>query len=57
MAEKTISLGSADGDTEFPVISGSLGPDVIDIRKLYSTADQFTYDPGFTSTALSLIHI
>ena len=51
MAEKTISLGSAEGDTEFPVISGSLGPDVIDIRKLYGTTDKFTYDPGFTSTA------
>ena len=51
MAEKTITIGSAEGDTEFPVISGSLGPDVIDIRKLYSTTDQFTYDPGFTSTA------
>ena len=51
MAEKTITLGSAEGDTEFPVISGSLGPDVIDIRKLYGTTDQFTYDPGFTSTA------
>ena len=51
MAEKTITIGSAEGDTEFPVISGSLGPDVIDIRKLYGTTDQFTYDPGFTSTA------
>ncbi len=51
MAEKTISLSGAEGGTEFPVISGSLGPDVIDIRKLYSTTDQFTYDPGFTSTA------
>ena len=51
MAEKTITFGSAEGDTEFPVISGSLGPDVIDIRQLYSTTDQFTYDPGFTSTA------
>ena len=51
MAEKTISLGSAEGGIEFPVISGSLGPDVIDIRKLYGTTDQFTYDPGFTSTA------
>ena len=51
MVEKTISLGDAEGGTEFPVISGSLGPDVIDIRKLYNTTDQFTYDPGFTSTA------
>ena len=51
MAEKTTFLGSAEGDTEFPLISGSLGPDVIDIRKLYGTTEQFTYDPGFTSTA------
>ena len=51
MAEKTIFLGGGEGGTEFPVISGSLGPDVIDIRKLYSATDQFTYDPGFTSTA------
>ena len=51
MAEKTISLGGAEGNTKFPVLSGSLGPDVIDIRKLYGTTDQFTYDPGFTSTA------
>ncbi|MFP6726149.1 MAG: citrate synthase [Alphaproteobacteria bacterium] len=51
MAEKTISLGGAEGNTKFPVLSGSLGPDVIDIRKLYAMTDQFTYDPGFTSTA------
>ncbi len=53
MAKKTISLGN-DGTnrgTEFPVMSGTLGPDVIDIRKLYGVTDQFTYDPGFTSTA------
>ena len=36
---------------EFPVYSGSEGPDVVDIRKLYGSADIFTYDPGFTSTA------
>ncbi len=36
---------------EFPVYSGSIGPNVIDIRKLYGDADVFTYDPGFTSTA------
>ena len=51
MAEKTISLGGANGGVEFPVMTGSLGPDVIDIRKLYGVTDQFTYDPGFTSTA------
>lgn len=36
---------------QIPVYSGSLGPDVLDIRKLYTEADVFTYDPGFTSTA------
>jgi citrate synthase len=36
---------------EMPVFSGSTGPDVIDIRKLYAGTDAFTYDPGFTSTA------
>lgn len=36
---------------ELPVLKGSVGPDVIDIRKLYGDTDAFTYDPGFTSTA------
>jgi len=36
---------------DLPVRSGSIGPDVVDITKLYSTAGVFTYDPGFTSTA------
>ena len=36
---------------EMPVRSGTVGPDVIDIRKLYSDTGAFTYDPGFTSTA------
>ena len=35
---------------EFPVYSGTEGPDVIDIRTLYAQAGLFTYDPGFTST-------
>ena len=34
-----------------PVRSGSVGPDVIDIRKLYAQTGAFTFDPGFTSTA------
>lgn len=42
----------ANGKTfEYPVISGSVGPDVIDIRKLYAQTGAFTFDPGFTSTA------
>jgi citrate synthase len=44
-------LTTAKGDFEFPVVSGSVGPDVIDIRKLYAQTGAFTYDPGFTSTA------
>ncbi len=36
---------------ELPTYSGSEGPNVVDIRKLYDSADIFTYDPGFTSTA------
>ena len=48
-ANATLKLG--DKDTSFPVLSGSVGPDVVDIRKLYGTTGAFTYDPGFTSTA------
>jgi len=35
---------------ELPVLTGTTGPDVIDVRKLYAETDCFTYDPGFTST-------
>ncbi|MDZ4791209.1 MAG: citrate synthase [Hyphomicrobiales bacterium] len=43
---------SLNGKTvEFPVYSGSIGPDVVDISKLYAQTGAFTYDPGFTSTA------
>ncbi|MBT6094160.1 MAG: citrate (Si)-synthase [Rhodospirillaceae bacterium] len=39
------------GDSyELPVIQGTTGPDVIDVRRLYAETDCFTYDPGFTST-------
>ncbi|MEQ1548631.1 MAG: citrate synthase [Chakrabartia sp.] len=44
-----LSLGGTDSD--YAVLSGSVGPDVIDIRKLYAKTGAFTYDPGFTSTA------
>ena len=36
---------------ELPVLDGTVGPRVIDIRKLYAETGMFTYDPGFTSTA------
>ena len=35
---------------ELPMLSGSDGPDVIDVRKLYAETDCFTYDPGYSST-------
>ena len=35
---------------EFPVIPGTTGPSVIDVRRLYAETGMFTYDPGFTST-------
>jgi citrate synthase len=42
---------TVEGKTvDFPVLSGSVGPDVIDISKLYAQTGMFTYDPGFTST-------
>ena len=48
----TYSLtNSASGKSiDLPIISGSLGPSVIDVRKLYGATGNFTYDPGFTST-------
>ncbi|HET9810939.1 MAG TPA: citrate synthase, partial [Sphingomicrobium sp.] len=46
-----VTLKSAKGDYEFPVLEGSVGPDVVDIRKMYGQTGMFTYDPGFTSTA------
>jgi citrate synthase len=48
---KFVKLTDPTGKTyEFPVLSGTLGPDVIDIRQLYATTDYFTFDPGYTST-------
>ncbi|MGE5566702.1 MAG: citrate synthase [Parcubacteria group bacterium] len=38
-------------DYDLPIIKGTVGPDVVDVRKLYGDADVFTFDPGFTSTA------
>ena len=50
--EKKATLNLPGGQTlEFPVLSGSIGPDVIDIRALYGKSNMFTYDPGFLSTA------
>jgi citrate synthase len=52
MADKTATLKLPDGKTlDFPVLQGSTGPDVVDIRALYGKSGWFTYDPGFLSTA------
>ena len=47
----SVKLNAAGKDLDLKVLSGSVGPDVIDIRKLYAQTGMFTYDPGFTSTA------
>ena len=47
----TMSFSNGSPSLELPVYSGSVGPDVIDIRKLYGQTGMFTYDPGFLSTA------
>ncbi|MBV7256556.1 citrate synthase [Pacificimonas sp. WHA3] len=51
MSEKTATLDLGETKVEFPVHKGTIGPDVVDIRKLYGQSGRFTYDPGFTSTA------
>jgi citrate synthase len=47
----TLTDNATGKQYEFPVLDGSTGPRVIDIRKLYNETGMFTYDPGFTSTA------
>ncbi|MGE5823398.1 MAG: citrate synthase [Bacteroidota bacterium] len=50
--DKQANLKLPDGRSiEFPILSGSVGPDVVDIRALYGKLGVFTYDPGFLSTA------
>ena len=44
-------INDATGDKyHLPVIDGSIGPSVIDVRRLYAETGHFTYDPGYTST-------
>ena len=53
MTDRTATVQFSDGSPSvtFPILSGTIGPDVIDIRSLYSKTGRFTYDPGFMSTA------
>ncbi|CAN5523411.1 citrate synthase [soil metagenome] len=45
----TLTIG--DKSYDLPILKGSTGPDVVDVRKFYGDSDHFTFDPGFTSTA------
>src|SRR5271167_2682887 len=47
---KTGKLTLGDESWSFPLYQGTIGPEVMDVSKLYSEAGIFTYDPGFTST-------
>ncbi len=49
--KSTLSFSNGSPQVELPVYQGTIGPDVIDIRKLYAQTGMFTYDPGFMSTA------
>ena len=51
MADKQAKLTIAGTDYDLPVLEGTCGPDVVDIRKFYGATDMFTYDPGYKSTA------
>src|SRR5947208_5877995 len=53
MTDRTATLTFSDGTgpVTFPLLTGNIGPDVIDIRTLYAKTGKFTYDPGFLSTA------
>ncbi len=50
MTDKAV-LTIGDKSFELPILKGSTGPDVVDVRKWYADSDTFTFDPGFTSTA------
>jgi citrate synthase len=44
------NLTVGDKQFSYPILSGTVGPDVMDVRKLYAQTGLFTYDPGYTST-------
>src|SRR2546421_5131623 len=47
----TLTFSDGTAPVTFPLLPGKIGPDVIDIRTLYTKTGKFTYDPGFLSTA------
>jgi len=46
----TLTNNSTGHQFELPVMNGTVGPNVIDVRRLYAETGHFTYDPGYTST-------
>ncbi len=46
----TLTFSDGTAPIELPIYKGSIGPDVVDIRALYTRTGKFTYDPGFLST-------
>jgi citrate synthase len=48
--QASLTIGG-ESSTDFKVLSGTVGPEVVDVRDLYAKTGHFTYDPGFTSTA------
>ena len=48
---ESAKLKLSNDEIDYNIDKGTIGPDVIDISKLYSDTGKFTYDPGFTSTA------
>src|SRR5947208_16743356 len=51
MTDQAVTLGIDGTNHAYKVLEGTVGPEVVDIRKLYNESGMFTYDPGFTSTA------
>ncbi|WP_311270299.1 citrate synthase [Sphingobium sp. WCS2017Hpa-17] len=51
MSDNTANLTVGGDSKDYAIMDGTVGPQVIDVRKLYANTGMFTYDPGFTSTA------
>ncbi len=51
MSDNKASLTLGGETKDYGILNGTVGPQVIDVRKLYANTGMFTYDPGFTSTA------
>lgn len=52
MTDRTSTINTPNGkSSELPMLSGTHGPDVVDVRGLYKDTGHFTYDPGYATTA------